>query len=86
MICQYIHLTKTLLVCNASLLFTAAGFAQIKIEDPSAESLVDPVAKVEKLAGDMKFIEGPVWIGEKSTLVFSDIPNSVLMQWSKVVG
>lgn len=86
MICQYIHNTKTFLVCNASLLFTVACFAQVKIDDPAAESLVDPAAKVEKLAGDMKFIEGPVWIGEKSTLVFSDIPNSVLMQWSKEGG
>ena len=23
---------------------------------------VDPVAKVRKLAGDMKFTEGPVWV------------------------
>ncbi len=43
-------------------------------------------AKVEKLAGGMKFTEGPVWIPAKKMLVFSDIPNSRLMQWSEADG
>ncbi len=45
------------------------------------DSLVEVGAKVQKLAGDMKFTEGPVWIPAKKILVFSDIPNSKLMQW-----
>ena len=45
-------------------------------------SIVTASAQVEKLAGDMKFTEGPVWIPAKNILVWSDIPNSVLMQWS----
>lgn len=48
--------------------------------EPS-ESLVAEGAKVEKLASGMKFTEGPAWIPAKKTLVFSDIPNSKLMQW-----
>ena len=47
-----------------------------------AASLVEPGAKVKKLAGGMKFTEGPVWLPEESKVVFSDIPNSKLMQWS----
>lgn len=43
-------------------------------------------ARVEKLAGEMKFTEGPVWIPAKKMLVFSDIPNSRLMQWSEAEG
>jgi gluconolactonase len=42
--------------------------------------------EVEKLAGNMKFTEGAVWIPAKNALVWSDIPNSVLMQWSKDDG
>jgi gluconolactonase len=37
---------------------------------------------LNKLGGGMKFTEGPVWIPEKQALIFSDIPNSMLMRWS----
>ena len=50
------------------------------------ESLVAEGANVTKLAGEMKFTEGPVWIPKEQKLVFSDIPNSKLMQWSKDDG
>lgn len=56
------------------------GFGQ----DSSA--LLEADATVKKLAGDMAFVEGPVWIPAKKTLVFSDIPNSKLMQWSQSGG
>lgn len=65
---------------------SGTAFGQVKIEDPMAEKIVDPAAKIEKLAGDMKFLEGPVWIPAKKALVFSDIPNSVLMIWTQADG
>lgn len=34
----------------------------------------------------MKFTEGPVWLPDEQTLVFSDIPNSLLMMWSEKEG
>jgi gluconolactonase len=49
-------------------------------------SLLAPGAKVKKVAGDMKFTEGPVWLPKEKKLVFSDIPNSKLMQWSEKAG
>jgi gluconolactonase len=48
--------------------------------------LLEAGATVKKLAGEMKFTEGPVWIPDKKMLVFSDIPNSKLMQWSEANG
>ena len=51
-----------------------------------AASVVAPGAKVEKLAGGMKFTEGPVWLPQQNKVVFSDIPNSKLMQWSEKTG
>jgi len=48
--------------------------------DKSA-SLIEPGAEVKKLAGGMKFTEGPAWFPATKTLVFSDIPNSKLMQY-----
>jgi gluconolactonase len=66
----------------SSLLALLALVAVTTAED----SLVAPGAKVQKLAGDMKFTEGPVWIPAQQTLVFSDIPNSKLMQWNEKDG
>ncbi|MDB4551952.1 SMP-30/gluconolactonase/LRE family protein, partial [bacterium] len=50
------------------------------------QSLVQPNAKVKKLAQGMKFTEGPVWLPDEQKLIFSDIPNSMLMQWKKEGG
>lgn len=50
------------------------------------EALISNEAKVERLATGMRFTEGPVWLPEQKLLVFSDIPNSVLMQWSEAGG
>lgn len=52
----------------------------------SETSLVAPGAKVKQLATGMKFTEGPVWLPAERKLVFSDIPNSKLMQWSEADG
>jgi gluconolactonase len=43
-------------------------------------------APVTKLAGDMGFIEGPVWIKSAGVLVFSDIPGDELKQWNTTKG
>jgi gluconolactonase len=56
------------------------------VRTDGAESVVAAGAKVTKLAGDMKFTEGPVWLPKDKKLVFSDIPNSKLMQWSEGDG
>ena len=74
---------------KSSLLFLLAVLplqAQVKIEDPAAEALVAADAKIEKLAGDLKFTEGPVWIAEKKALIFSDIPPGKLLQWTPGKG
>ena len=65
-------------------------FVQVGDSDSiSAQDLLnflEPGAKVQKLAGGMKFTEGPVWLPNEKILVFSDIPNSKLMQWSEEGG
>ena len=50
------------------------------------KSMIQPGAEVEKLADGMKFTEGPVWLPKEQKLIFSDIPSSVLMQWSQKAG
>ena len=49
--------------------------------------IVDRKAKLEKLGGDMGFLEGPVWNpADGGYLVFSDIPNNELKKWTKTGG
>ena len=48
---------------------------------------VSSKAKVQKLAGDFKFTEGPVWVPDDvGYLVFSDIPANELKQWTQQNG
>jgi gluconolactonase len=63
--------------------FPAALLAEVQVDDAAAFARCVPSdVKVTKLAGDMGFIEGPVWIKDRGVLVFSDIPNDELKQWS----
>lgn len=56
------------------------------VRDASFESIVKPGASVERLASGMTFTEGPVWIEAEQALLFSDIPASRIMRWSRADG
>ncbi len=66
--------------------FLIVLFAACAVVADDDRQLVAKGSKVEKLAGGMKFTEGPVWLPSEKKLVFSDIPNSKLMQWSEADG
>ncbi len=56
-------------------------------DDERFRKLVPADAKVEQLAGGMKFTEGPVWSDEDSGfLIFSDIPANELKRWDAKNG
>jgi len=52
----------------------------IRRADPGLDEIVPTSAKIEKLAGDFVFTEGPVWVHE-GYLLFSDIPKNVIEKW-----
>ncbi|MFN7921879.1 MAG: SMP-30/gluconolactonase/LRE family protein [Bryobacteraceae bacterium] len=54
----------------------------IVVVDPSFTKLIAADAKIEKLGGNMKFTEGPVWIANPPHLLFSDIPSNAIMKWT----
>jgi gluconolactonase len=61
--------------------------AEVHIDNAAEFARCVPAdAKVTKLAGDMGFVEGPVWIQSGGVLVFSDIPNDELKQWTAKDG
>src|SRR5687767_3093718 len=79
---------KPLVIILALAASTGAPFAaDVHIDNPAEFArCVSADAKVSKLAGDMSFIEGPVWIKNTGMLVFSDIPNDELKQWTASGG
>lgn len=50
--------------------------------DPALNKILPPEAKIEKLAGNFRFVEGPVWDRRGRFLLFSDIPANAIMKWS----
>ncbi len=77
---------KTPLVLS-TILAGAAFAADVPPDQPAEFARCVPAgATVVKLAGDMGFIEGPVWVPATRSLVFSDIPGDELKQWSASGG
>lgn len=63
--------------------------AEFDIRDAAEfRRLVAPEARLERLATDMQFTEGPVWVRARGGgyLVFSDIPADELKKWSPAEG
>lgn len=56
------------------------------IIDPLFNRYILHNAPVKKLATGFDWAEGPVWFGDHSCLLFSDIPNNRIMRWSPEDG
>lgn len=67
-------------------LMSAAPSSPVVVIEEEMKQVVAPGATVRKLAGDLKFTEGPVWVRDGGYLVFSDIPASILYRWSESDG
>jgi len=57
------------------------------IDEAAFRRLLPADAVITKLAGDLMFVEGPVWIDDDGGyLVFSDIPANELKRWDAANG
>ena len=66
------------------------GPLALRCPDPAVEVLHPDFLKlrlfsasVERLAGGLRWAEGPVWFGDQQCLLFSDIPNDRILCWSE---
>jgi gluconolactonase len=59
---------------------------KIHREDARLDQLLAPDARVEVLAAGFAWTEGPVWLKDGGYLLFSDIPNNVVMKWHPKEG
>ena len=51
--------------------------------DPALDALIGPDARMEILADGFEWTEGPVWVAQEDYLLFSDIPQNSVFQWSE---
>ncbi len=59
------------------------GFGTVAKMHDALDAIVPTNYKIEKLAGEMIFTEGPVWIEEGGPhLLFSDIPANAILRWA----
>ncbi len=75
-------LTTTLWAQQAP--FPTAG--SVERLDPALDALIAPDAKIEVVASGFTWSEGPLWDKKNSRLLFSDVPNNVIHQWSEKEG
>jgi gluconolactonase len=58
-----------------------AVYATLESLDPRFDALIAPDTRIEKIADDLLWSEGPLWDARTKTLLFSDIPRNRVMQW-----
>ena len=79
---------RKLLVCLIGLLpifLISTVQAQTVVRlDPALDKIVPPNAQVEKLAGGLGRIEGPLWVRDGGYLLFSDL--NAIKQWTPGKG
>lgn len=58
----------------------------IQRESPALDALIDPNARVEKIADGITWAEGPAWLRRGGYLLLSDPPANTMYRWSDASG
>jgi gluconolactonase len=81
---------KTFLsLCIISILFSCRQpkeFGSIERIDPDFDLIVHKNAKIEIIAQDLEWSEGPLWIDSLKMLLFSDVPTNTVYKWTEQNG
>jgi gluconolactonase len=62
------------------------ALSSLVIEDPRANLLGVRAEQLERLGTGTTWAEGPVWMHEDNSVIFSDIPGNRVMRWSPSNG
>ncbi|HEY9344193.1 MAG TPA: SMP-30/gluconolactonase/LRE family protein [Inquilinus sp.] len=58
----------------------------VQVLDPSFAPYRIFSAAVERIATGCRWAEGPVWFGDRRSLLWSDIPNNRILKWDEETG
>ena len=64
---------------------TGSAGSVLRLDD-RLDALIPPDAAIEKLADGFVFTEGPVWLADESRLLFSDVRDNTIYQWTESEG
>jgi gluconolactonase len=78
-ICVMAAMTGGLFAVNADAAETV--YATLESRDARFDALIAPDTKIEKIADDLLWSEGPLWDAKNQHLLFSDIPRNRVMRW-----
>ena len=59
---------------------------KIHVYDESVNTLIDPSTPIEIVAKGYTWSEGPVWVKKGGYLLFSDVPENKIYQWTAEKG
>lgn len=59
---------------------------EVEVYDSAALSIIDPNSHFEVLARGFYWSEGPLWIDDLQSVVFSDVPANKIYQWNEKNG
>ena len=54
--------------------------------NPALDKYVDEYSKIEILAKGFEWSEGPVWVDEINSVLFSDVPENKIYRWNENDG
>lgn len=70
--------------CQPSSSYKTTG--TIERLDPALDQIIDPNAVVEIISEGHNWSEGPLWLESQHKLIFSDVPENTIFQWSAEKG
>ena len=63
-----------------------ASKGTIEVNDSKLRDILDAEAPIEVLAEGYSWSEGPLWLPDQKTLIFSDVPMNTIYSWSEDKG
>jgi gluconolactonase len=65
---------------------SAADAVSVERLDPRLDEIIAPGVLPEIVADSFNWSEGPLWLPEEQLLIFSDVPENTVYQWSEHSG
>jgi len=76
----------TILGIQATVQAQYKTIGKIHVYDESIKTLIDPSTPIEIVAEGYTWSEGPVWVKKRGYLLFSDVPENKIYQWTAEKG